>query len=512
MRESGIVLDKLVLTPSSSYTPTGTGPPETVGNIAASPPTVTTDAATSITVNSATVNGGVNPNGLATTAWFEWGTDSTLATFSSTSIQSLGSGTSSQPVNAALSGLSAGTPYYFRVAAFNSMGTSKGAIVGFSAASGAASGAFLQDGTGLVSMEAEHYQGNVPRGDYAWALVANPGYSGSGAVQAYPRDEALEPVVAGTGPQMDYQVQFSRTGTHYIWIRALAYSDSTDSAYVGLDGDAAGAAPVTGLNYDGQTWKWTKQTQVGPIAQIYVTSPGLHTINVWMRESGIVLDKLVLTPSSSYTPTGTGPPETVDVEYVAVGDSITFGSNDTISSDGIGYEPILGNLLTVSKGYPVNIANEGVGGVSSADGAAFISATLSKYPSAKYYLVMYGTNDADTSGGPTPSGMNSLPGDPGYDGSYKDNMQKIISAILANGKTPYLAEVPYTTLARYSNSSIQEYNVVIDQLYVANGISVTPPPFYAYFLAHPGELDDGLHPNGAGYQSMADLWFKAIPK
>ena len=42
-------------------------------------PTVTTNAATSITTTSAVLNGDVNPNGYATDAWFEYGTDPTLA-------------------------------------------------------------------------------------------------------------------------------------------------------------------------------------------------------------------------------------------------------------------------------------------------------------------------------------------------------------------------------------------------------------------------------------------------
>jgi lysophospholipase L1-like esterase len=194
--------------------------------------------------------------------------------------------------------------------------------------------------------------------------------------------------------------------------------------------------------------------------------------------------------------------------YVAVGDSITRGSHDDISADGIGYEPILGNLLTAA------VANEGVSGTSSADGVASIPFVLSKYPSANYYLVMYGSNDAynDTTTAAVPSGMGLLPGEPGYADSYKDNMQKIISAILAAGKTPYLAEVPYTSDPFRSDSMIQEYNVVIDELVLTNNITVVPPAFYAYFLAHQGELADGLHPNGTGYQSMADLWFTALIK
>ena len=157
--------------------------------------------------------------------------------------------------------------------------------------------------------------------------------------------------------------------------------------------------------------------------------------------------------------------------------------------------------------------NEGVSGTSSADGASSISDTLSKYPSAKYYLVMYGSNDAygDNTTAAVPSGMGLIPGEPGYSGSYNDNMQRIISAILAAGKTPYLAEVPYTSDPLRSNAMIYEYNAAIDELFITNNILVTPPPFYTYFQTHQGELADGIHPNGTGYQSMADLWFGVLP-
>jgi lysophospholipase L1-like esterase len=409
-------------------------------------------------------------------------------------------------VSAALSGLSAGTTYYFRGAASNSSGTSKGSIASFSTTADAASGGFLQDGTGLVSMESEHYQANIPLGGYTWTPVTNSGYSGTGALQALPED-STNFTTAGEGPRLDYQVQFTRTGTHYVWIRALADSGFSDSLHVGLDGGTAGALYMNGLNQDGVTWTWS-HWNAGVIAKINVPSLGLHTINVWMRESGVVLDKLVLTTSSSYTPTGTGPAETVEWKYVAVGDSITRGSHDDIFADGIGYEPILGNLLTAA------VANEGVSGTSSADGVASIPSVLSEYPSANYYLVMYGSNDAynDATTAAVPSGMGLFPGDPGYADSYKDNMQKIVSAIQAAGKTPYLAEVPYTSAPFRSDSMIQEYNVVIDELVLTNNISVVPPAFYAYFLAHQGELADGLHPNGTGYQSMANLWFNALPK
>ena len=94
-------------------------------------PTGITLAASSVAATSAMLNGNVTPNGLATTAWFEWGTNPALASYASTPVQSLGSGTTGQLVSAALTGLSTGTTYYCRVAASNSSGTSKGTIVSF---------------------------------------------------------------------------------------------------------------------------------------------------------------------------------------------------------------------------------------------------------------------------------------------------------------------------------------------------------------------------------------------
>jgi phosphodiesterase/alkaline phosphatase D-like protein len=96
-----------------------------------SPPSVTTDAATSVTISGAVLNGTVNPNELATSAVFEWGMDSNLTTFTSTTLQSMAAGTTSVAITASLSGLTPGVTYYFRVAATNSTGTSKGLINSF---------------------------------------------------------------------------------------------------------------------------------------------------------------------------------------------------------------------------------------------------------------------------------------------------------------------------------------------------------------------------------------------
>ncbi len=84
-------------------------------------PTVATNSATSVTATGGVLNGIVNPNALATYAWFEYGTTSSLGTVIDNALR--GSGTDNVSINKALTGLSAGTTIYYRVAANNSVGS-----------------------------------------------------------------------------------------------------------------------------------------------------------------------------------------------------------------------------------------------------------------------------------------------------------------------------------------------------------------------------------------------------
>jgi polygalacturonase len=164
---------------------------------------------------------------------------------------------------------------------------------------------FQQTAAGLVAVEAEHYSAQQPQSGYEWTAAANPGSSGSGALQAAPEDSVK--LAAGAGPRLDYPVHFSYTGTHYVWVRGLGPSGNSDSLYIGLDGVPT---PAVLPLYPNGDWLWRHTTWEGTVVTLNVTSPGLHTLNVWMRESGSVLDKLVLTTDANYTPTATGPAET----------------------------------------------------------------------------------------------------------------------------------------------------------------------------------------------------------
>jgi hypothetical protein len=92
--------------------------------IAAGAPRVTTDAATALSSTGATLNGTVNPNGNATTYYFEYGPTKTYGT--KTAVVNAGSGNARQPASQAVSGLTASTTYHFRLVATNAAGTTTG--------------------------------------------------------------------------------------------------------------------------------------------------------------------------------------------------------------------------------------------------------------------------------------------------------------------------------------------------------------------------------------------------
>lgn len=86
----------------------------------ASAPIVSTTPVSGINWKAATLNGLVNPNGAATKAWFEYGSGTNYG--SATPAVNVAVGTSAVPVSAAISGLTSGNQYHFRLVATNAAG------------------------------------------------------------------------------------------------------------------------------------------------------------------------------------------------------------------------------------------------------------------------------------------------------------------------------------------------------------------------------------------------------
>ena len=105
----------------------------TASSVRAAAPTATTLAASNVTSTTVTLNGSVNPDGLATTTWFQWNPPDG----DGNTVLGIGSGTTAVALHANITGLMPSTAYSFQVYAWNSRGQKNGALMKFTTSAAA---------------------------------------------------------------------------------------------------------------------------------------------------------------------------------------------------------------------------------------------------------------------------------------------------------------------------------------------------------------------------------------
>jgi len=206
-------------------------------------------------------------------------------------------------------GLRSGTLHHYRVVAFADFGGTSSAVEASATTGAGGVPAFQQDPgvEGLVVMEAEDFDAHVAVGAHAWVTNLTAGYTGGAAMESAPNlGSGFNTGYSSTSPRLDFVVNFTTTGTHYVWVRGNGPTGNDDSCHAGLDG----AEIVTSdrISSFGTGWNWSRTTMdASAPATFVVATPGLHTVNLWMREDGLIVDRLLLTTSPAFIPAGAGP-------------------------------------------------------------------------------------------------------------------------------------------------------------------------------------------------------------
>ncbi len=94
-----------------------------------------------------------------------------------------------------------------------------------------------------------------------------------------------------TGARLSYQLYFEQTGTYYVWALAKCLSLDDDSFHILLDGKNYGAMNY-GRDVNSFQWLYTR-------ISINVSRTGVHTLDLYSREDGFVLDAIYLTRGAS---------------------------------------------------------------------------------------------------------------------------------------------------------------------------------------------------------------------
>jgi lysophospholipase L1-like esterase len=177
---------------------------------------------------------------------------------------------------------------------------------------------------------------------------------------------------------------------------------------------------------------------------------------------------------------------------IGFGDSITKGWPYVIYSPNGGrvggYEPTLETLLN-NIGKPSQVFNYGVGGEITPSGVNRISNVLGARR-ANYILILEGINDYT-------GGISSS--------TTLFNLGVMIDKSLAYGVTPVIG-----TLTPYPPHNVESlYNQHIRR--IAQEKDALLADQYGVLRSNWNALNkDGLHPNNAGYQAMAQEWFDAL--
>jgi hypothetical protein len=180
--------------------------------------------------------------------------------------------------------------------------------------------------------------------------------------------------------------------------------------------------------------------------------------------------------------------------WIFFGDSITAGAMGHLIIGGVKSFAWLINARA-PKNFPVQEVG-GVGFLTSADGAKYMSIWLQMFP-GKYVGLSYGTDDALACTNPA---------------SFYANYFTMVQIVLTMGKIPIVPHIPWGRSA-----SIQQcapaLNSKIDDLYRAFPQLIKGPDFWTFFQKHQDLIsDDDIHPTQMGFGAYRQQWANVMLK
>jgi hypothetical protein len=182
-------------------------------------------------------------------------------------------------------------------------------------------------GDGKIVLEAEAYFAQSRATDpddqlvRSWvpdgtgAVSGTGTFSGISALRASPEnDQSNDATELTESPRLDYQVNFTQTGNHRVWVRMFATGNINNTPradnriFVGINtSPTAPATPrtLTAIPQDPVAWTWVQSGNIG------VPATGVRTVSIWMGTDGAKVDALMVVRSgtgSDATPTDMTPP------------------------------------------------------------------------------------------------------------------------------------------------------------------------------------------------------------
>jgi hypothetical protein len=140
---------------------------------------------------------------------------------------------------------------------------------------------------------------------------------------------------SSTNGLANYTFTISVSGTYRIWGRVIAPSDSNNSFFVAMDGNAYTRWDTAVAT----SWTWdliNSYAAADPL--VFELSAGTHNLSLMQREDGTKIDKLIITSDANYVPQGMGEGSTANtISIEAESGTITapmLAQSDSVASSG----------------------------------------------------------------------------------------------------------------------------------------------------------------------------------
>jgi hypothetical protein len=176
-------------------------------------------------------------------------------------------------------------------------------------AADAAPGDYIEAGR-YVAVEAVHFKRAVGSPDVHWSQISALGRTGS-AVTMFPSTARVQVPGAG-GAHLEYGIYLLHAGKLNVQVTTAPSLDFTGGAglryAISIDDEAPQTVNINAGEPKGSWERWVAEAANQQVTTHLVSSPGAHTLKLWMVDPGLVFERFVV--SSGEVPDSyLGPPE-----------------------------------------------------------------------------------------------------------------------------------------------------------------------------------------------------------
>ena len=154
-----------------------------------------------------------------------------------------------------------------------------------------------------LTLEAESAMNILAGEGPEWSFSnSNSDYSGTGYMTTV--YDGFDSLNQSSGAHLSWDVEFDSTGVYWVWVRLNQHSEQANAIHVGMDGILQTIGDE-GLSVNGTGWTWSNSVygqNISTPVGLNVTTPGRHTVDIWVKESGVDFDRLELTTSPTWIP------------------------------------------------------------------------------------------------------------------------------------------------------------------------------------------------------------------